>query len=291
MSKGTPSRARKNALIGVAAAVAAVGLSGCAEGIENGALPSTPEITNQTGRIIELWNGSWIAALIVGVITWGLILWCIAVYRKRKGDEKLPVQTRAHLPLELMYTAVPLIMIAVLFKFTVEDLAEIRDTSAKPDITIEAIGKQWSWDFNYTDDDTYTAGVQAKLTGEEGVEEQLPTLYLPVNERVEFHVLSRDVIHSFWIPAFLYKIDAVPGHPNEFQVIPTKEGTYRGKCAELCGQYHASMLFNVKVVSREEFDAHMQDLRDAGNSGQLGFEYSRDQVVRITQDQAHEEGE
>ena len=179
-------------------------LAGCSTGIANGALPSTPEITNQTGTIIHLWNGSWIAALSVGVITWGLILWCVAVYRKRKDDNKLPPQTRANLPLELMYTAIPLIMIAVLFKFTASDIAEIRDVSAKPDITIEAIGKQWSWDFNYKEPDTHTAGVQATLTGKEGVEATLPTLYLPVNKRVEFHIMSRDVNHSFWIPAFLY---------------------------------------------------------------------------------------
>ena len=264
-------------------------LAGCSTGIENGALPSTPEVTNQTGTIIHLWNGSWAAALIVGVITWGLMLWCVAVYRKRKDDTKLPPQTRANLPLELMYTAIPLIMIAVLFKFTATDMAEIRDTTAKPDLVIEIIGKQWSWDFNYVDDDTHTAGVQATLTGEEGVQETLPTLYLPVDERVEFHLMSRDVVHSFWIPAFLYKEDVIPGRVNTFQVIPTQEGTYKGKCAELCGEYHASMLFNVEVVSRAEYDDYMQWLRDNGGEGQLGIEYSRDQVVRITEEQAAEE--
>jgi len=288
VSNSSRSRAPKFALAGLGAALVAGLLAGCSTGIENGALPSTPEITNQTGTIIHLWNGSWIAALAVGIITWGLMLWCVAVYRKRKDDHKLPPQTRAHLPLELMYTAVPLIMVAVLFKFTAEDIAEIRDVSTKPDYTIEAIGKQWSWDFNYTDDDTHVAGVQATLTGEEGVEESLPTLYLPVDKRIEFHIMSRDVIHSFWIPAFLYKEDAVPGRTNTFQVIPTKEGTYKGKCAELCGEYHASMLFNVKVVSQEEYDAQMQWLRENGGEGQLGIEYSRDQVVEITEGESEE---
>jgi cytochrome c oxidase, subunit II len=289
VSNSPRSRAPKIALASTGAALLVALLAGCSTGIENGALPSTPEITNQTGRIIALWNGSWIAALGVGLVTWGLILWCVAVYRKRKDDSKLPPQTRAHLPLELMYTALPLIMIAVLFRFTATDIAEIKDTSATPDYTIEIIGKQWSWDFNYTDDDTHLAGVQAQLTGEEGVEETLPTLYLPVDKRIEFHIMSRDVIHSFWIPAFLYKTDAIPGRESVFQVIPTKEGFYKGKCAELCGEYHASMLFNVKVVSQEEYDAHMEWLRANGGDGQLGIEYSRDQVVKITQDQAAEE--
>ena len=127
-------------LAGLGAALAVGLLAGCSTGIENGALPSTPEITNQTGTIIHLWNGSWIAALTVGVITWGLMLWCVAVYRKRKGDNKLPPQNRAHVPLELMYTAVPIVMIAVLLRFTASDIAEIRDVSQKPDYTIEAIG-------------------------------------------------------------------------------------------------------------------------------------------------------
>nr|WP_083979841.1 cytochrome c oxidase subunit II [Demequina salsinemoris] len=256
-------------------------LAGCSTGIENGALPSTPEITNHTGTIIQLWNGSWIAALAVGVITWGLILWAVAVYRKRKGDDQLPKQTRANVPLELMYTIVPVIMVGVLFTWTVRGVWEIKDTSAEPDVEIQVIGKQWSWDFNYVTDDVHSIGVQAQLTGEEGVEETLPTLYLPVGELVEFQLNSRDVIHSFWIPAFLYKEDTIPGKTNVFQVIPQEEGTYQGKCAELCGEYHASMLFNVKVVSREEYDAYIESLREEGHTGIIGLEYSRDQAVQI----------
>jgi cytochrome c oxidase subunit 2 len=271
----------RKALIGAGALGLSALLAGCSQGIENGALPSTPDITDQTGTIITLWNGSWIAALAVGVLTWGLILWCVAVYRKRKGDEKLPVQNRVHLPLELMYTLVPLMAIGVLFKYTAEDIAEITDVSGDADIEIQVIGKQWSWDFNYLSDDVYDPGVQAQLTGDEGVEDALPTLYLPVDEKVHFYLDSRDVIHSFWIPAFLYKEDTVPGKTNEWQVTPTEVGTYQGKCAELCGEYHASMLFNVEVVERDVYDAHMQELRDRGNEGALGLEYSRDQVVDI----------
>ncbi|MDN4482167.1 aa3-type cytochrome oxidase subunit II [Demequina lignilytica] len=290
MSSISRPRALGKALAGALALGLTSLVAGCSTGIENGALPSTPEITNQTGRIITLWNGSWIAALTVGVITWGLILWAVIVYRKRKGDTKLPLQTRANVPLELMYTIVPLLMIGVLFKYTVEDISAIKDTSETPDIHINVVGKQWSWDFNYVDDDVYDPGVQASLTGEEGVEETLPTLYLPVGERVEFTLDSRDVIHSFWVPAFLYKEDVIPGRTNTFQIIPTQEGMYQGKCAELCGEYHASMLFNVAVVSRDEYDAHMEELRNEGYTGQIGVEeYSRDQVVQLTEE--HEEAD
>ncbi|MFW2514444.1 cytochrome c oxidase subunit II [Demequina sp. SO4-13] len=289
MSKKPLTAMPRKALIGAAAAGATAILAGCSQGIENGALPSTPEITNQTGTVITLWNGSWIAALAVGVLTWGLILWCVAVYRKRKGDEKLPIQNRVHLPLELMYTALPIMAIAVLFKYTAEDIGEMTSLDAEADLEIQVVGKQWSWDFNYLSDDVYDPGVQPTLTGKEGVEETLPTLYLPVDETVHFHLDSRDVIHSFWIPAFLYKEDTIPGITNEWKVTPTQVGTYQGKCAELCGEYHASMLFNVEVVERAEYEAHMESLRERGYEGALGLEYSRDQVVRMTIDNGETE--
>ena len=91
--------------------------------------------------------------------------------------------------------------------------------------------------------------------------EKLPTLYLPVNKSVDLELNSRDVIHSFWVPAFLQKRDMIPGKTNYIRFTPTKEGTYDGKCAELCGEYHSEMLFRVKVVSEAEFQAHMDKLR------------------------------
>ena len=259
-------------------------LAGCAGQAEANGLPSQPGITNHTGRIIDLWNYSWLAAIVVGLITWALIMWAVTVYRKRKDDEVLPVQTRANVPLELMYTVVPLIMLAVLFRWTVTDVEAIKEISADPDVQIQAIGKQWAWDFNYLDDEVYSVGVQAKLTGEVGVEETLPVLYLPVTELVDIQLDSRDVIHSFWIPAFLFKQDMIPGRTAHIQFIPETEGTYQGKCAELCGEYHSAMLFNVKVVSREEYDAQMQILRDAGQTGSIGLEYSRLQDVDVQPD-------
>ena len=260
--------------------------SGCAsETVQRGFLPgySDGEVTDQTARITSLWNGSWIAALIVGVITWGLILWCVAAYRKRKDDHVLPVQTRYHLPLEIMYTAVPIVMVLVLFYYTDRDMTAIKDLSETPDVEIQVIGKQWSWDFNYVDEDVYETGqhladvggtmtVDAEIDGAPGTSEALPTLYLPAGESVRFVLDSRDVIHSFWIPAFLYKMDMIPERTNEFQVTPTREGVYAGKCAELCGEHHSGMLFNVEIVDRAEFDAQMEALREKGQEGQIPVE-------------------
>ena len=274
-----PCRNRRSSLR-VAALIGAVVvvLTGCSAQAQRGFLPGYDDgqVTNQTGRITSLWVGSWVAALLVGLLTWGLILWCVTVYRKRKNDETLPVQLRYHVPLEIMYVILPILMIGVLYFYTARDTSAITDvTTEQPDVTIGVVGKQWSWDFNYVDDDVYETGVQAQDVGNEGSFAQLPTLYLPVDERVQFNLDSRDVIHSFWIPAFLYKMDVIPNRTNHFQIVPTREGVYVGKCAELCGEEHSSMLFNVEVVSRAEYDAQMDKLRDKGQTGQLGVEFSR----------------
>ncbi|WP_336923084.1 aa3-type cytochrome oxidase subunit II [Aquipuribacter sp. SD81] len=258
-------------------AAAALALSGCsADQLRRGYLPAeSVGATNHTPMVQDLWNGSWIAALAVGVIVWGLTIWCVIAYRRRKGDPEVPPQFRYHLPLEVMYTALPLMMVAVLFYYTAVSQAAITDLEEDPDVTIEVIGKQWSWDFNYVDEDVYETGVQADLDGEEGAEDRIPTLVLPVDERVEFHLFARDVNHSFWIPAFLFKMDNIAGRQNRFQLVPTKEGTFQGKCAELCGEYHSEMLFNVAVVSREEYDDYIALLRARGQTGQLETDLNR----------------
>jgi len=238
-------------------------------------LPGETDTTNQTEKITNIWVGSWIAAMAVGVLVWGLIIWCVIAYRRRRGDTGLPDQIRYHIPLEIMYTIIPLMMIGVLFYYTAQYQSEINDTSATPDVHVNVIGKQWSWDINYPDADVYEVGLQTELDGTPAPEAEIPNIYLPVGKRVEFILQARDVIHSFWVPAFLYKMDNIPGVTNRFQVVPQKEGTYIGKCTELCGEYHSEMLFNVKVVSQSEFDAHMAELKAKGNVGQLESGLSR----------------
>jgi cytochrome c oxidase subunit II len=259
--------------------LATLTLSGCTRQVERGWLPTDKGTTNQTARVMDLWNGSWIAALLVGVLVWGLILWAVVAYRRRPGTTGVPPQVRYHIPLEIMYTAVPLMMVAVLFYYTARDESELISTKIKPDLKIGVVGKQWSWDFNYLNEDTYETGTQAQLTGKPVPEDGTPTLWLPVDKRVQFELTSRDVIHSFWIPAFLMKMDTIPGVVNEFQVVPQVIGTYQGKCAELCGEYHANMLFNVNVVSQADYDKHMDDLRQAGQRGLLPTDLGRSQLT------------
>ncbi len=263
------------------AVICAVALSGCGESLSRGLLPHG--VTNQSGRITSLWTGSWLAALGVGVLVWGLILWCVVAYRRRKDDTGLPEQLRYNVPIEILYTVVPLFMIAVLFFYTARDEAALLDTSKKPEVTINVVGKQWSWDFNYVDAGTFESGTQAELTGQPGVAATLPALYLPVNKQVEFVLTARDVIHSFWVPQFLMKMDMIPGQVNRFQIKPTETGEFKGKCAELCGAYHSQMLFRVKVVSQEDFDAHMAELKAQGNIGLLDNSLNRAKIEQRDQ--------
>jgi len=258
------------------AVICAVALSGCGESLSRGLLPHG--VTDQSGRIITLWDGSWVAALGVGVVVWGLIIWCIVAYRRKKDDVGLPEQLRYNVPIEIFFTVVPLLMIAVLFFYTARDESVLLDTSKKPDVTVNVVGKQWSWDFNYVEAGTYESGTQAELTGQPGVAATLPALYLPVNKRVEFVLTARDVIHSFWVPQFLMKMDMLPGKVNRFQIVPTEIGVFQGKCAELCGTYHSQMLFQVKVVSQADYDAHMADLLAQGNVGMLDNSLSREKI-------------
>jgi len=283
----TGSRRKSITLITGLATAGALVLTGCSPEVEKGWLPTERGTTNHTDRIMDLWVNSWIAALVVGIITWGLIVWCLVAYRRRKGTVGFPRQTSFNLPLELFYLTIPLFLLLVFFYFTDRDQQAIDDRSQPADVVVDVRGKQWAWDFNYKKgqvitEDLHEAGVQAHLTGEAINKDKLPTLYLPVNKSVDLELNSRDVIHSFWVPAFLQKRDMIPGKTNYIRFTPTKEGTYDGKCAELCGEYHSEMLFRVKVVSESEFQAHMNQLRQDGNTGLLGKEYDRNPNLNAT---------
>jgi len=265
----------------------AVVLAGCTAQELNGYLPGfilgEAPATNHTERISALWVTSWIVLFGVGIIAWGLMMWAVAVYRRRRGQTGMPAQLRYNMPIEVFFTVVPLLLILGFYFFTARDEAVIEARFDKPDEVIQVYGKQWAWDFNYVNENVYTAGIQVQpdtsLGAEQGaiVQSSIPTLYLPVGKKIEIQLRARDVIHSFWVIDFLYKKDVIPGRTNYMSVIPEREGTYKGKCAELCGESHSMMLFNVKVVSQAEYDAYTQSLADKGFSGQLGSTYDRNQ--------------
>jgi cytochrome c oxidase subunit 2 len=246
-------------------------LSGCSAADQDQiARLAMPEpATDRAPAIYDLWQGAWIAAMITGVVVWALIGYACFAYRRRHADE-IPVQTRYNLPIEILYTVAPVVIVLVFFYYTVtaqnEVLAEPTNAEGEvgqADHDITVVGQQWSWAFNYMGEDAVD-GQDVYLVGTPA---ERPTLVLPVDESVEVTLLSPDVIHSFWVPAFLFKMDVVPGRENSFSFTPTREGTFEGRCAELCGAYHSRMLFDVDVVSTEEYDDYLRSLEEEGNVG------------------------
>ncbi|AMM20736.1 cytochrome C oxidase subunit II [Frondihabitans sp. PAMC 28766] len=265
-----------------AAAGLILALSGCSQQELRGWLPGTSDnVTNHTSATIGLWVTSWIVLLAVGLITWALIIWAVVVYRRRKNQTGLPVQLRYNMPIEIFYTIVPLFLVLGFFFFTARDQANIEKPTAHPYAKITVYGKRWAWDFQYNDtadikNSVYTQGIQAQELGNGNVDEsKLPVLYLPKGKSVEIELKSRDVIHDFWVIDFLYKKDMIPGKTNYEYFTPMKEGTYAGKCAELCGEYHSLMLFNVKVVSPSAYQDYLATLRQDGNVGDIGNSYDQ----------------
>jgi cytochrome c oxidase subunit II len=236
-----PGTWRRLATRATISALLLTGVAGCTSNAFTRLGMPTP-VTSQGKVILTLWQGSWIAALLVGAVVWGLVIWTVIFYRKR--SDELPPQVRYNLPIEVLYTVVPFIMVAVLFYFTARDENYVDKLSPHPNVVVNVVGFQWSWEFQYPD----LGNVQIV-----GTPSKDPTLVLPVGETVRFNLTSPDVIHSFWVPAFLFKRDVVPGHPNNFEITTTATGTFAGRCSELCGLYHSEMLFRVKVVSQQEF--------------------------------------
>jgi cytochrome c oxidase subunit 2 len=268
-----PKRARKLAL-GSIGASAFLLLSGCSvdehSSIKRLAMPIPA--TKEAQHIFDLWAWSWLAAMATGVLTWGLMFYVFIKYRRR-SEAEVPVQTRYNLPIEIFYTVAPVMMVIVFFFYTVQTQDDVLHApkdltaaNAQADVNVTVVGQQWSWTFNYTKgaSDTSTGAVW-----ESGTTEVAPTLWLVKDRSVSFDLYSPDVIHSFWVPNFLFKMDVIPGRQkyNHFTFTPTREGTFDGRCAELCGVYHSRMLFKVRVTDQATFDAHLAQLKSEGNTG------------------------
>jgi cytochrome c oxidase subunit 2 len=266
-------------------------------------------VTKQAEEMRVLWTWSGVAALVVGVGVWGLIFWCCIHYRKR-GDE-LPKQTKYNLPLEIIYSIIPFLIIAALFYRTVVVENNVDALSKNPDVRIQVDAFKWNWQFeyhSYTDasgsvHETAYAGVNA-ATGANatkcdeassnrsyacgasggqatpgnsplylstvGSDDEIPVLVLPVHQSVRVVEHSADVVHSFWVPEFLFKRDVIPygtistSRDNQFEFTPTSTGSFVGRCAELCGTYHSQMNFEVRVVPDDVFVKYLDALNSIG---------------------------
>jgi cytochrome c oxidase subunit 2 len=231
-------------------------------------------ITPEGRRMYELWIAACIAALVVGVFVWGLIFWCVVRYRKR-GDE-LPPQTRFNMPLEFLYTVIPVLVVCVLFYYTAIVQTYVDRRVPNPDVVVDVVAFKWNWKFKHTsvDGDEVSGPAGSEVTTI-GASDYIPVLVVPTGKRIEFREYSEDVIHSFWVPEMLFKRDVFPGGikedgeeegiVNRFQVTIDREGAFVGRCAELCGAYHSMMNFELRAVSESDFARYI-DLRKQGRS-------------------------
>ena len=204
---------------------------------------------------LSLWQGAWITAAIVGIITLALIMWTVIFHRKK--DDAFPKQTAHNNFVEVTFTIIPFIIVAVLFYFTAVKESEIVKVSPDSAVAhqIEVNGIQWSWQFIYNDAGDFP---EATVTGTPA---QPPTLYLPQGEKVKFTINSNDVVHGFWIPAFMIQMQNLPGVENHLEFTANKLGTYPGRCNILCGRNHSQMLFTVKVVTPAEYQNYLDSLK------------------------------
>ena len=244
------SRQKIKGLRALALLIPALFLTGCSKVSELGFPEGASSVNDES---LSLWQGAWITAGIVGVITLILILWPAVFHRGKKDGPEFPKQTQYNVPIEIIYTIIPFIIVAVMFYYTAKKETAITTKSTTAVHEISVTGMQWSWQFAYTD-----AGPDAVVTGTPA---QPPTLVVPQGERVRYTIISNDVVHGFWIPAFMIQMQNLPGVTNHLEFTANKIGEYPGRCNILCGRAHSQMIFTVKVVSPSDYAAYLETLK------------------------------
>lgn len=185
------------------------------------------------------------AGLFVAVFVYGLILFSIFMWRKRRSDdESLPPQFHTNAPLEITGVVIPIIMVIGLFYITYIREGVVDFLRPHPYAVVNVTAYRWAWQFRYPGH-----GVTI-----DGTPQTPPVMLLPLGKMTQINLNSPDVVHSMWIPEFLFKRDATPGYTMHFDVTPARLGSFRGVCAEYCGLDHALMAFTVRVVPAADYD-------------------------------------
>jgi cytochrome c oxidase subunit 2 len=180
-------------------------------------------------------------------------VWPAIFHRAPKNGPEFPRQTQYNVPVEVAYTIIPFVIVAVLFYFTVVKENEIVKPQASVQHEIEVSGFQWSWQFTYLDE-----GKNVQVTGTPA---KPPVLVVPQGERVRYTIVSNDVVHGFWIPEFMIQMQNLPGVTNYLEFTANKLGDFPGRCNILCGRNHAQMLFTVRVVTPAEYETYISNLK------------------------------
>lgn len=215
-----------------------------------------PEPATDAGRdVFNLYFAILIMAAAVFVGVEGFLIYAIFRYRRAPGDDTLPAQLHGNNVIEVVWVAIPTVIVLVLFGLSMVTLATVEARAEEPGVTIEVDAFQWTWTFRYADEDVVIQGGAGNP----------PTMPVPVGEPVRLILTSPDVIHSFYVPEFLIKRDVVPfpagEDPNTLEFTVSREGTYHGQCAEFCGDLHHDMTFLIHAMPREQYDADMEARR------------------------------
>jgi cytochrome c oxidase subunit 2 len=209
--------------------------------------------------ISKLYSLMFITGLFVAALVWGLIFWCVVRYRRRKGNDGIPKQFQEHIPLEITYTVLPLIIVIVLFAFTVITENKVDAVDHPAAVTVNVTGYQWGWIFGYEHANGLTLRTQGavqSLPAAKGYTASVyPQLVIPEGRTTKIILRSNDVVHEFYVHAFDFGRYAQPGVTNVFEFTPTETGVYPAQCSEYCGLYHAEMLFSVRVITYSQYES------------------------------------
>ncbi len=223
-------------------------------------------VTQQDSNVLRMWDITYYIAIPLGAIVIGLIVWCAVRYRERAGDEHIPRQFQYHIPLEALYTIVPLVLVTVVFAYTYRAEDRIDAVAPNPSLVVRVDAFQWGWRF------TYPTGyeVLGSVATEPNINStNLPVLRLPAGETVQINLFSDDVNHSFYVPAFLFKRDAIQGINNSFDlnIDPSVAGQrFIGECTQFCGVYHPYMRFWLQVMAKDKFGAWLSSQHGTGQA-------------------------
>ncbi len=225
----------------------------------DGALDLQPA-ASQIRRDVISFHDNILLPIIVGITVLVLVLLIIVVVRFNRRANPTPARFSHNTPIEVAWTVVPVLILMFIAIFSFKLLFEEHDMP-KPDLTVKVVGRQWNWDYEYPDQ-KIAAYTSVPLTKEEASNKRVPyqlaasdPLVAPVGKVVRVQVTAEDVIHSFSVPAFGIKIDAIPGRLNQTWFKADRTGTFYGQCSQLCGVNHSYMPIEVKVVTQPEFDA------------------------------------
>ena len=238
-----------------------------------GELNLTQGVTDISRKIYDLHMLIFWVCVLIGIVVFGVMFWSIIAFRKTKGA--VPDTTMVHnTKVEVVWTIVPVFILVAMAVPAARTLVEIEDTS-KTELSIKVTGFQWGWNYDYLDDGvSYYSHLDRASNAarelESGIDPHTVENYLlnvdnplvvPVDTKVRLLITGADVIHSWWVPAFGVKKDAIPGFVNEawFKVDTDKPGLYRGQCAELCGRDHGFMPIVVDVRSKADFQARLKE--------------------------------